>query len=192
MDPLATLGDLAARNIDASDPAATMLAVASSAVRGAAGSPISQVTSTIRYTGWWTEKWLRLAGPPVTAVATVEIDGEAVTDCRLANSRLWRAGGWGCDGGPSDVDVVQTHGLLVVPAEIVDLVCAFTAAGIEAAKEGYADALRGGKIAERIDDYSVSWAQGAEAVATAMELPAGTRQWLSSMFGGSAAVVATR
>lgn len=191
MDPLATPTDLAARNITVDGTAATMLAVASSAVRGAAGSPISQVTSTITYTGWSYDRYLRLFGPPVTAVSAVLLNEDTITDWRfVADGRLWRRCGWGVDDGPTDVVTTQTHGLPTVPPEIVDLVCSYTAAGMAAAADGYES--HAGKVAERVDDYSVSWAQGAEAVASVMEIPEGTRQWLSSMFGGSAAVVATR
>jgi hypothetical protein len=191
VDPLATVGDLVARDITVNGTAATMLAVASSAVRGAAGSPISQVTSTITYTGWRYDRYLRLIGPPVTAVTAVEWGGTVIEDWRfVADGRLWRRCGWGVDDGPCDVVVTQTHGLPTVPPEIVDLVCSYTAAGIAASADGYE--THAGKVAERIDDYSVTWAQGAEAVATVMEIPEGTRRWLSSMFGGSAAVVPTR
>lgn len=193
MDPLATLVDLTDRSIVISDAtlANTMLAVASSAVRGAAGSPISQTTSTITYDGWLLERYLALFGLPVTAVTGVIHDGTAISDWRLTGGgRLWRAAGWGVDDGPCPVEVTQVHGLLVVPADIVDLVCSYAAAGMAASAEGFE--AHAGKVAERIDDYSVSWAQGSGAVATVMEIPEGTRNWLSSMFGGSAAMVATR
>lgn len=193
MDPLATPADLVDRNISLDGPGSvsTMLAVASSAVRGAAGSPISRTTSTITYTGWRYDRYLKLFGPPVVSVSAVEWDGEAVEGWRfVADGRLWRRCGWGVDDGPTNVDVTQTHGLLVVSPEIVDLVCSYTAAGLLAAADGYEN--HAGKVAERIDDYSVTWAQGAEAVASAMEIPPGTRTWLSSMFGGSAAVVPGR
>ncbi len=193
MDPLATVGDLTDRDITIANMtlANTMLAVASAAVRGAAGSPISETTSTITYDGWRFERYLALFGLPVTAVATVTVDGTTATDWRLTGGgRLWRACGWGVDDGPAPVVVTQTHGLTTVTAEIVDLVCSYAAAGMAAATEGFE--AHAGKVAERIDDYSVTWAQGAEAVATVMEIPAGTRAWLSSMFGGSAAMVTTR
>lgn len=192
MEALASLLDLEDRNIAVTDAglAATMLAVASASIRGAAGSPISQVTSTIRYDGWRRDRYLQLSGSPVTAVATVELDGTAVADWRLTASRLWRACGWGVDDGPCPVDVTQTHGLPTIPADIVDLACSYAAAGMAAAADGYE--THAGKVAERIDDYSVTWAQGAEAVETVMQVPPLTRAWLASMFGGSAAMVSTR
>lgn len=193
MEALASLLDLEDRNIAVTDSglAATMLAVASASIRGAAGSPISEVTSTIRYDGHRVDRYLRLFGPPVTAVATVVVDGTAATDWRLTgDGRLWRACGWGVDDGPCLVDVTQTHGLTIVPADIVDLACSYASAGMAAAVDGYA--THAGVVAERIDDYSVTYAQGAEAVQSVMEIPPLTRAWLASMFGGSAAMVATR
>lgn len=193
MDPLATLVDLANRDFDVTNTtlANTMLAVASASIRGAAGSPISRVTSTITYTGWRASKYLTLAGPPIVSVTSVAVDGTAVTDWRLADGiRLWRRCGWGVDDGPANVDVVQVHGMLIVPEDIVDLVCQFTAAGIAAANEGGGSHV--GKVAERIDDYSVTYSQGMEAVASVMEVPEYTRRWLAGMFGGAAAVVTAR
>jgi hypothetical protein len=195
VEALASLLDLEDRNIAVTDAglAATMLAVASASIRGAAGSPISQTTSTITYDGWRADRYLRLFGPPVNAVATVEVDGTAVpaTEWRLTgDGRLWRGCGWGVDDGPAAVVVEQTHGLTAVPEDIVDLACSYAATGMAAADDGYA--THGGVVAERIDDYSVTYAQGAEAVATAMQIPPATRTWLASMFGGSAAMVSTR
>lgn len=193
MEGLASLLDLEDRNISVADSglAATMLAVASASIRGAAGSPISRVTSTLRYDGYRAERYLRLFGPPVTAVTAVEVDGSAATGWRLTgDGRLWRSCGWGVDDGPTPVDVTQTHGLARVPADVVDLACSYAAAGMAAAADGFA--THAGVVAERIDDYSVTYAQGAEAVATVMEIPPATRAWLSSMFGGSAAMVSTR
>jgi hypothetical protein len=190
--PLAILSDLVDRHIDVTDAALAneMLAVASAAVRGAAGSPISETTSTITYSGWLTSRYLGLVGQPVTAVSAVTINGAPVSDWRLADGRLWRPCGWGVDNGPAEVIVTQTHGLPVVPRDLVDLVCAFAGAGIAAAAEGFASSV--GKVAERIGDYSVTYAEGAAAVAAVMQVPEGTRRWLASMFGGSAAMVSTR
>lgn len=191
--PLATAADLTDRQIDASDTslASTMLAVASAEVRGAAGSPISEADSTVALTGWWGEQWLRLPGPPVREVASVDLDGTGVADWRLVGARLWRRAGWGTDDGPCPVEVSYTHGLVEVPADIVDLVCSYAAAGMNAATTGGYEA-RSGEIAERIDDYSVQYAQGAEAVATVMTIPPATRARLRAMFGASAGMVTHR
>ncbi|MFE3382899.1 hypothetical protein, partial [Streptomyces anulatus] len=125
LTPLAAVADLTARGltVDPSEAAVvgTFLEVASSAVRDAAGCPISQTTSTVVLEGE-ADARLRLPGPPVTAVATVLLDGAAVTDWRLTGGRLWRAAGWAGASGPSEVTVTYTHGLPTVPADIVDLV----------------------------------------------------------------------
>jgi hypothetical protein len=47
-------------------------------------------------------------------------------------------------------------------------------------------------VAEQIDDYKVQFAPGADAVASAMQIPPLTRQWLRSQFGGGASVVSFR
>ncbi len=193
MDALATSSDLNVRGVDVTDSALAveMLDVASASIRGAAGSPISQTTSTITYTGWRLERYLTLVGQPVTAVSSATIDGTTVDGWRLTGGRLWRACGWAVDDGPAAVAVTQTHGLPTVPADIVNLACSFAAAGIAAAAEGDAG-IAAGKVAERIGDYSVTYAQGADRVASVVEIPEATRLWLSSMFGGSAAMIATR
>lgn len=167
-----------------------MLAVASTIVREAAGSPILQTTSTVTVGGWG-ERNLTLPGQPVMAVSAVSVDGQAVGDHQLVDGRLWRYCGFGWAHCPASVTVTYTHGLATVPADIVDLVCNLVIAGAAALEEG------GGTrdprtVAEEIDDYSVTWAKGAEAVATVMELPPGTRRLLASRFGGGAGMVTHR
>lgn len=195
LTPLATPDDLEDRGIDVTDTVlvSTMLAVASAEVRGAAGSPISEVTSTVRLTGRRSSQYLRLPGPPVQSVTTVlDSDSVEITDAELDGDRLWRYCGWGiyCDR-PYFYNVTYVHGLPEVPADIVDLVCSLAAAGLNAAADGGYGA-RSGVIAERIDDYSVQYAQGADAVANVMEIPARTRRMLRARFGASAGTVASR
>lgn len=188
---LAVDADLSARGITAADPLkAALLASASASVRRAAASPILRTTSAVELTGWRDSRFLQLPGPPVVSVDTVAVDGAAVSDYRPAGVQLWRACGWSADDGPATVAVTLTHGLVEVPADIVDLVCSLVGAGAAAAQEGYA--AHGGVIAERIEDYSVQWAQGAEAVASVMELPRGTRSWLRQTFGGGVGTVTFR
>lgn len=177
---LATAADLSARGIDTSNSAlvAAMLAAASAAIREAAGSAISEQTSTVTLTAP-EGPWLRLPAQPVTAVSAVEIDGADVTDWTLANGALWRSCGWrSCE--PVLVTVTFTHGLAEVPADIVNLVCMFAAAGMAEASDG----SRAGVVGERIDDYSVQYAQGAEASSSALEVPERTARMLRARFGG--------
>lgn len=191
LEPLATLADLEARGVDTSNTtqAETMLEVASAEVRAAAGSPVSQATSTVNLAVWPDEFYVKLPGLPVTAVETVVLDGEEISDYKLVDGMLWRSCGWAyvC---PSMLTVTYTHGLPEVPADIVDLVCSFAAAGLNAAESGDYGASPNA-VAERIDDYSVTYAQGAEAVSRAMEIPPRTRRALAVRFGGGMAMVRT-
>jgi hypothetical protein len=186
---LAASGDLTARGVTVTSVHTVMLAVASSVVRAAAGSPILENESAVTLTGWG-DRSLELPGKPVTAVSAVEVDGVAVTDFLLTDSgNLWCRDGWGCADDPVSVEVTMTHGLPTVPAHVVQLVCDLAIAGAAAAPDGAHDPR---VVAERIDDYSVTFAQGAEAVASVMELPKMTRHWLRAQFGGGAGVVTYR
>jgi hypothetical protein len=163
--------------------------MASSLVRQAAGSPILENESTVVLTGWG-GRLLDLPGKPIQSVATVEIDGVAVTDWTLTDvGALWLRDGWGCEDDPVSVEVSMTHGLPTVPAHVVQIVCDLAIAGADAAAAGAHDPR---VVAEKVDDYSVTFAAGAEAVASAMELPPMTKAWLRSQFGGGVAVVTYR
>lgn len=190
---LASSADLSDRGITIDDPTveSTMLAVASAIVREAAGGPVLENESTVVLTAWG-ETLLDLPGQPVTAVSAVTLDDDTLDadDYKLANGRLWRRGGWGCSHEPSNVEVTLTHGLPEVPADIVDLVCNLASAGAAAASSGESFDPR--VAVERIDDYSVEWRAGSEAVASVMELPAGTRARLRARFGGGSGVVEYR
>jgi hypothetical protein len=186
LDPLATVDDLEDRGftVEASETtvANTYLRTASAAVREAAGVPISRTTSTFTLEGA-RGQWLRLPGLPIVSVASVSIDGVAVTDYRLRSERLWRACGWtGCE--PSEVEVTQTHGLLEVPADIVDLVCRMAASGIVSVRDDDGTGLATAKevTSERLGDWSVTY--GADGRITEMDLPQYWRERLQARFGG--------
>lgn len=188
---LASGSDLLARGVTATSVHTTMLAVASSLVRRAAGSPILQTDSTVTLWALDRYSWLDLPGVPVTAVASVEVDGVALdTDVfKLVDNRLWRARPWGDGCEPVEVTVELTHGLPAVPADIVQIVCDLAILGANAATEGAHDPR---VVAEQIDDYKVQFAAGAENVASAMEIPRLTRQRLRSQFGGGVSMVTYR
>ncbi|GAB2951938.1 hypothetical protein GCM10027280_45400 [Micromonospora polyrhachis] len=58
-----------------------------------------------------TGSWLWLPQRPVTAVTSVTLDGEPISDWQRFGSRLWRAGGWAAGAyRPSTVAVVYSHG----------------------------------------------------------------------------------
>lgn len=189
---LAVTADLSARGITPTAVHTTMLAVASSIVRAAAGSPILATTSTVTLWGLDSSHWLDLPGKPITAVSTVVHDGDTLTaddDYKLVDGRLWGASPWGDSCEPLKVVVTMSHGFTAVPAHIVQLVCDLTIAGAAAATDG---AHNPNVIAERIDDYAVTFAPGAEAVASAVELPHLTKAWLRAQFGGGAGMVSHR
>lgn len=202
LSPLATADDLASRGIDTGfDELDKYLAIASSAVRAAAGSPIAETTSTITLDGYVGEEWIRLPGAPVREVTEVLVDGEAVDDWRNADGRLWRPGGWargGWRGRPSEVTVTYTHGLPEVPEYIIDLVCAMVVsarAALDADDDGMGFAIDNGRVQSvTIDGFTEAYATSGDAIeaVTAMTLPARTRRWLASEFGGGTSTVSSR
>lgn len=179
---LASAEDLSARGVDTNTaPAAvaTMLGVASSLVRQAAGSPIAQHVATVTFHATERGEWLDLPVRPVTAVASISLDGSPATGWKLVNGDLWRREGWyTCE--PVEVEITLTCGLPQVPAHIVQLVCDLAILGTKTAAEG---ALDPRVVAERIDDYAVTFAKGAEAVASSMTIPPMTRHSLRAQFG---------
>jgi hypothetical protein len=190
---LAAAADLSARGVDVSDTVlvAAMLAVASSVVRGAAQSPILETDSTVTLWAVDADQWLTLPGKPVTAVSSVEVDGVALaaTEYKLVHGDLWCASGWGTGCEPVEVVVDMTHGFAEVPAYIKQLVCDLAIAGMASSSAGAHDPR---VVAEKIDDYAVTFAEGAEAVASAMELPRLTLNGIRARFGGGAAMVSQR
>jgi hypothetical protein len=179
---LASLADLTARGVDTTtNPtlAETMLTVASSLVRQAAGSPVAQHVATVTFHATEHGEWLDLPVKPVTAVSAVSLDGDLATGWKLVNGDLWRREGWySCE--PVEVEVTLTCGLPEVPEHIVQLVCDLAILGTKTAAEGAIDPR---VVAERIDDYSVTFAKGAESVASAMTIPPMTRHSLRAQFG---------
>ncbi|MFE8962159.1 head-tail connector protein [Streptomyces iakyrus] len=196
LDPLATVADLEARGLTV-EPAETAivgvyLAEASAAVREAAGVPISQTTSTVDLEGPDDSQWLTLPGPPIQAVSSVQIDGQAVTDWRLSSHRLWRAAGWSTGLGPTGVTVVQEHGLPTVPEDIVGLVCRIAAAVLVhyRAQPGGEGLAAKDVRSERIGDYAVQYGDGGRI--TEIELPEYLREQLAARFGGGVTLVRSR
>lgn len=173
--PLASIGDLEVRGVSVS------LDVASTLVRGAAGSPISETTSTIVLEGNGALR-LRLPGLPVTSVSAVSVDGLAVNDWSLRSGALVRDAGW-----YGDVEATFVHGLPTVPADIVDLVCRLAILALDAHRSG---AAVGRSVAsERIGDYSVTY---GDPEAAAMALTDTQRLRLAARFGSSVATAVTR
>lgn len=195
--PLATTDDLDDRGIawDNQILAETYLAVASAAVRDAAGCPISAQTSTLQLYGDG-GPWLRLPGQPVRSITSVTFNGKTLvagTDYQLIDGSLYRPWGWEvCAPLPKPVTVVLAHGLLEAPADVVDLVCrmAGTAIWLAGAEDDGSGLTVDRPSSERIGDYSVTYDR--ESGSTEMELAARTRARLAARFGSGAAMVTTR
>lgn len=184
--PLAKAADLSIKGVDVSNVAlvALMLDVASSVIRDAAGSTISEETSTASILAPQ-GRWLTLPGP-VTTVTTVLIDGEADSDWKFVGGMLWRAGGWAqCE--PVNVTVTFTHGYTEVPADIVNLCADLAKLGIEASSDepGTSSVLPASAVSASysIDDYTER-IQYAEEARSLMELADVTKAWLAARFGG--------
>jgi hypothetical protein len=177
LPPLAALEDLSARGVtvpDGLDPEVA-LAAASAAVRDAAGCPISSVTSTITEVLVADGPWLTLPSGPVTGVASVVGPSGTVTGWVLISGRLYRGAGWPC-AAPQQLTVTYTHGLAVVPADIVDLVCSLAAARL------YSDPTRDPSVtSETIGNYRAGFS--TEPSKIGVELPERTRTWLRQRFG---------
>ncbi|MFF8473886.1 hypothetical protein [Streptomyces sp. NPDC015414] len=189
LSPLATIADLEARGVTVaeseSDFVNVCLDTASAIVREAAGAPITETTSTITLEGDRVQR-LRLPGPPVRSVSEVRLDGTLVpaTDWKLASGTLYRGSGWQPGPEPCDVEVTYVHGLAIVPADLVDLVCRM--AGQALMKFRDAPDAYGSKpiVQERIGDYSATYAY--ELTYSDMELPKYLRARLAARFGGGA------
>lgn len=192
--PLATITDLEARGVtvEASETTAvnTFLDTASAVIRNAAGSPISQTTSTVTLSGGHSH-YLTLPGKPVTAVTSVSVDGEPVTDFKLSGGDLWRSCGWSAHE-PTAVTVTYTHGMATVPADLVDLTCRLAARQLVGLRSGAEDALAERMaIQERIGDWSAMYSN-TEAEFTSLTLPKYEATKLAARFGNSAGMVTLR
>lgn len=189
--PLATAADLTARGVTVSAEeelfVATCFEVASAIVREAAGSPISETTSTVELEA--SSARLLLPGPPVTAVSAVSVDGAAVTDYKLRSGAVTRPCGFPCGAA---VDVTYTHGLPAVPADIVDLVCRLVGQELVKFREAGAESALADRplIQERIGDWSATYAY--ETRQSDMELPKYWRDRLAARFGTSVGGVRSR
>jgi hypothetical protein len=183
LDPLATIADLEARGVTVAESETTVvntyLDVASAVIRQAAGSPISEVTSTVTLEGRGDR--LALPGKPVTAVSAVAVDDLAVTDYKLLSDALTRPCGF---HRGSLVTVTYQHGLPVVPVDIIDLACRLAGQALAAFRSG--DPMQRALTSERIGDYAVTY---ADTETGTMTLSDRQRKSLSARFGNAGTVV---
>ena len=161
------------------------LRVASASVRDAACVAISRETSTVEVEGG-RANLLRLPGP-IISVASVSIDGTAVTDYEKLSYGLWRHCGWGIS--PKPVVVTYTHGLTEVPDDIVDLTVDLALAWLAHRAEGGGSTA--GLKSVRIDDAAESYTDESAGQVSPVFIPEVTRNWLARRFGGGVEVVET-
>lgn len=186
LDSLADVADLPSA-WQANADAQTALDVASAAIRDAAGSAIGVLTSVITVTGG-TSRLLRLPGP-VGAVTAVLVDGDAVTDYTVLPEGLWRHCGWTNGCGPVVVTVSLTHGLVAVPADVVDLCVQLAVAWLAHTEEGGGSTA--GLTSVKLDDAAESYSDESAGQVSPVYIPDVTRRWLAARFGGGVAVVET-
>jgi hypothetical protein len=190
LPPLATVADLEARGVtiapDEEPTVNVFLDVASALVRDAAGSPVSETTSTVVLEGEPGPR-LKLPGPPVRSVSAVLVDGQAATGWRLASGALFGAAGWRPGPDPSEVEVTYVHGLPEVPSDIVDLVCRLVGQELTAFRSG-GGASRAVQ-SERIGDYQVTYAATESGT---MALTDFQRNRLAARFGGGVGTARVR
>lgn len=191
--PLATVADLAALGIDTTNPALAdfLLNSVSAEVRDAAGVQITLATSTVTIATEASRR-IELPGYAIRSVASVELDGEPLTegvDYKFRAGSLYRVGcPWRRPGEiPSELTVTYDHGFDEVPADIVRTVCLYVAAGINAAAEKFAG-HRGLQYVS-IDDYREGYLSGTDEVVDPAGLTERTRDNLRARFGGAGPVV---
>lgn len=208
-DQLATVADLASylkQDVDTST--ATLLIECATAVvqECCAGQRIVQVVGDTAAILGTTDSWLDLPQRPVTAVASVTLDGNLLTvntDYTRFGNRLWRRHGWQTNIGwpwdwpfyganpralipagyplqePSAVTVAYTHGYATGAQELQMARSAVLslAAGVYTGTPG--------AVSESIDDYSISY----EAMAARMESAPFLKAALNKKYGRRAGLV---
>lgn len=186
-DQLVTPAELASflqQDLDAAT-ADLLINLATAKVQAAAGQRLIEATDTavIDVEIYEFDEYLPLPQLPVRSVATVLLNGTAITDWFLRKQQLWRLLGWSWNAlAPSQVKVTYTHGY-PDGAQMLELARSFTFA---LAGAGYGNP--GGVTSEKIDDYAVSYA----AADARMQVPDSIRDALQATYGTSAYVISSR
>lgn len=186
-DMLITPAELAsALQQDVDTATATLLIeLATGKVQAAAGQFLVDMTSTIKLHVDLCDfsPWLALPQLPVRSVASVLIDGVAISDWYLRDQQLWRLNGWNPNASvPTEVTVENTHGYLS-GSQALQLARGM-ALGL--AMAGYGNPS--GAESEAIDDYRVTYAE-ADA---RMVVTESMRDQLVAAYGISAYVTSSR
>lgn len=188
-DMLATTADL--RDLLGEDTttlpdaqAALLLQMATAEVQAAAGQLLVLVSGDVADIMGTTESWLVLPQRPVTDVATVELDGEPVTDWKRFGSRLFRSSGWSAYvHEPSQVTVTYSHGY--APDDPGLELARSLALTLAAALFRNPDGLTAGVS---VDDYREQMVQST-ADSGANRLPKASRDLLRRTYGVRAGLV---
>jgi hypothetical protein len=153
--------------------------------RAAGGQRIVAATSTavIDLTAGYCDHYVRLPQLPVRSVATVLLNGTALTDYYLRSQSLWRLIGWsGYSLTPPQITVTYDHGHLA-GAQALQLGRNYV---LELARGGWGNPL--GQTSKAIDDYRVTYAE-ADA---RMVLPPAAEEAIAAAYGTSAYVSVSR
>jgi hypothetical protein len=175
---------------DLDSATATLLIECATAVvqEAAGGQRILEVIGDTATLAGTTDSWLSLPQIPVTAVASVTLDGTAVTagavsttsSYKRIGSRLWRGDGWAAYvDAPSEVVVVNTHGY---PAGSQHLQRA-RAATLSLAATPYTNP--DGATSVKIDDYAATY----ELMSARMEESPALKAALRKAYGRRAGLV---
>jgi hypothetical protein len=177
-DQLVTPSELASFLQMDLDTASAVLVIemATGKIQAACGQRIIGATTTalidVDFCDWG--PWLSLPQSPVRSVATVLIDGVAVTDYLVRMQKLYRVVGWNSSASaPTQVSVTYTHGY---PAGAQGLQLARDMClGLAGAGYGNPSAAQ----AEQIDDYRVTYAQADARI----QVSDGMRDRLRATYG---------
>lgn len=188
-DQLATPQDLAAllqQDLDASTAAVVLEAATAVVQEAAGGQRILEVEDDEFQLVGGLSNWLDLPQRPVQSVASVGLDGTALSagtasgTYRLSGASLYRDLGWYSEiYVPADIAGVYTHGY---PAGHQGLQLARHAT-LSLARAAYANPS--GVAREQIDDYAVAF----EAAAAAMQASPAVRAALRRQYGRRASFV---
>lgn len=163
------------------------LDAASAEIRAVVGQDITRQTTTAILPGV-EDYWLDLPQWPVVSVASVVMNGQAVTDYKLIGNRLYRWWGWQdlfIIYEPRDVTVTYTSGRSVPPADLVTLCASLASVGMAQAASGTLGTTPG-IGSEAIDDYKVVFNPSGSA--NPIAIPDATAARLRAKYGNGGAV----
>lgn len=181
------LGAYASLSADKQATLTMLVELATAKVQRAAGGQRIVATTTtgavIDLQPGYDDCYVPLPQLPVRAVASVALNGTAVTDYYLRSQCLWRATGWsGWSYIPPQLITTYDHGHLA-GAQALQLARNYV---LQLARGGWGNPL--GQTSKAIDDYRVTYAE-ADA---RMVLPPAAEEAIADAYGTSAYVSVSR